>query len=369
MFRGFILFYIILITFVFSQTIETKSNKWNLVGTSSDISNLENISFNNGDAIWQYNNGTWSCYRHGANYITTGVCTQTTSLNAGEGFWIYSFHDNNITINTMPNSYEKNIQDTWTLFTPVTKDYNISETFTADLPVDVIWGYDNNWTFWDENNTTTSYTKLNTLEINKGYWLYNPTNTQLFLSDNSIDIGDDKAILNDGNFSTVTKSTSDDVQNIWDVNLSITPSTEELFKIGVRITKANGAFGDIVFHNVKILSNGTLVNPDKISVYGKNSAGNTGGLILNDTMRNNSLVYSNGKLLIKLGYIMKNQTNVSESSFTAVSTYDLSIRVDNAIIFNHDTSQEAITLYDEYSEHNIAFDQNSSVIFGKININ
>lgn len=181
-----------------------------------------------------------------------------------------------------------------------------------------------------EDNTLTVLTKakLTNLDVS--------TANQEFWGDRYID----SLTLTNSTF-TKNKTTSTNVSDIWNIGLDI-PANQSVsdFDIAVNIVKSSsGTIGNIVIEGISIANN-SLTAANKVSIFGKKTSGSTSSIAYDSTknITKNAVALVQGKLLIDLGYIIKNQDVVSESSFTNASDYAVTVYVTKL-----DTSNTAIT--------------------------
>ena len=306
--------------FGFSQTITLKANSWKLAGTPYDVA-VSSLGLGNGDVIWSYDSGKWSVYVKGnSNYQTL------STIKGGSGFWIVGKSDENISINSNQTKNRALVMGWNLVSTP--EDKNASYFNSS---VKYIWTYrDGKWYLYD--GTTKSYNdikKLITLKANEGAWIY-------YLDpDNSIMVGNTPTALSDGNFSKVDKQSSDDVENIWNISFKVKSLNTQAFNIGIKFKKiATGAMGEVVFKDLKI-TDGSISSPSYIIIHGIKSNGDEGETNYNSgDIVTNSVSMSNGVVTLKLGYVMKKQTVVSDTKFKAISNYLVQIASSSDIIDN-----------------------------------
>ncbi|MBT5324067.1 MAG: hypothetical protein HOJ96_01905 [Campylobacteraceae bacterium] len=77
-------------------------NTWNLLGTGEniDFSTLDSESIN---LVWKYQNNSWQAYSpntNTANIITSANIDTITNINSGDGFWVHTNDELNITTST-----------------------------------------------------------------------------------------------------------------------------------------------------------------------------------------------------------------------------------------------------------------------------
>ncbi|KIM03623.1 MAG: hypothetical protein KN64_11545 [Sulfurovum sp. AS07-7] len=123
---------------------------------------------------------------------------------------------------------------------------------------------------------------------------------------------------------------SDNIEDIWKVGFDIKNQNFSDIKIGVKIIKhendGSDDIGEFVYSGMDIV-NGHISNPKRLEVYGKGDTENGSAWYdkSTDTILQNVFKVEDGKLLLNLGYAMKQQKFVSENTFKATSTYDIYI--------------------------------------------
>ncbi|MEA2019019.1 MAG: hypothetical protein U9N59_11280, partial [Campylobacterota bacterium] len=190
------------------------------------------------------------------------------------------------------------------------------------------------------------------------------------LSTQTVSIGSDTVPISDGLFQTVTKSTSDTIENIWNISLEIDTSVDYSdFHIGIKFFKreddGSDDIGEFVYRNIGINS-GNLIVPDMLVINGIGDSG-SGGTYFDsgydpNGMLTRSIVLDNNILTLKLGLVMKNQTMVKEDTFKVIEDYDIFITSNVPIIV--DSKPMNIEIINE-SKYNFS---NSNGIEGRIEI-
>ena len=319
----YLLLLLLLPHFLYSQSIEIKKSQWQLVGFPYNVTPTS-LNLNIGDTIWTYNNGNWYCYKEG--YDLTGKCSKIENIEAGSGFWIYSNYDYTLSYVGV-TSTEKEIKKGWNLIT-LLKNVAVNEYFNNSYTKSV-WGYkENHWMLYTpENITINGISTLTNIDLNQAVWVYATSDWRY------VYVGKDKTVLDNGNFKSVTKSSNDDIENIWNISFKIDTINLNDFKIGVKFIKeSTGAIGEIVLTGLNI-SNGTIDEPDYIIIDGTKSDGTSGSTYFfsgynPDDILSNAVALNGNILTLKLGTIMKKQTIVSESTFKAISNYNIKINSD-----------------------------------------
>ncbi len=331
-----ILFISSIISFANSFTIELKKDSWNLVGTPIDL-NISTLNLADLDVVWNYKDGNWSINKRYYNYNIID------SLKAQDAFWVYSTKDNNITIQNSTTS-NKVVQTGWTMYSP-TSDLSIEQSFN-DNNISIVWCYeDNNWTAWDKAGLylNSNIPKAQILKVGQGSWVYASSDYTPFVFENIIQIGDDTANLVNGNFENIIKSSSDNIEDIWNISFKIDTLVDYTdFHIGVKFYKreddGSDDIGEFVYRNIS-LNNGILTAPDFLDIKGTGDSASGGtyfysGYNPNDILTN-SIVLNNDILTLKLGLIMKSQDMVKESTFKVVEDYDIFVTSTSPIILNY----------------------------------
>jgi len=333
--------FLFLSTILFSQTIELKKKEWQLAGFSYDFA-PNSLELKKGDTIWTYKDNKWFCFKK--DYDVSGECTLIENIEAGSGFWIYSDYDNNITLNNNDPKV-KDIKQGWNLVV-FGKDIDVEEYFKNSY-IKVLWSYKNGeWMLYTPDDIIiNSLSKLKNLESTQAVWVYATKNW------NYVNVGDEKTPLFKGDFNEVVKNSSDDIENIWNISFEIESGDIKDFNIGVKLLKATGAMGELVFTGLNI-TDGKIDNPDSVIIYGVKSDGTSastyfGGGYDPDDILPNSISLNGNILTLKLGTIIKKQTIVNEDTFKGVSNYNIKINSDKLKILESKTiSLGNITTFD-----------------------
>jgi len=145
---------------------------------------------------------------------------------------------------------------------------------------------------------------------------------------------------------------SDNIEDIWKVGFNIKNQNFSDIKIGVKIIKhendGTDDIGEFVYSGMDIV-NGSVSNPKRLEVYGKGDADNGSAWYdkSTDTILQNVFKVEDGKLLLNLGYAMKQQKFVSENTFKATSTYDIYI-TSSSNIFLYSFPMTLNLIYNQY---------------------
>lgn len=326
--RGFgFIMAVVVATNLYAQSIAVKGGVWNFVGVSSDVNISElNVS---ADQMWSYRDGTWGCNKNCSNVLS--------ELKSGDGFWLKSAEDKNITLQDIVSS-EKSLGFGWSMFSPVNKDFDVDVDLNTSGVVSV-WSYDNSWSLWTPSgiHLQTGLNLLETLKVGQGAWIHKIDGVEMIF-------GNDFSVVKNGSFANVIKSSSDSIDDIWNVKIAIDESVAKSasFNLGVEVIKSSGAKGHVVFKDVNI-NNSVLT--DHIRVYGFNADGTPKGgstytISTNKEMVESALSYKNGVLSVNFGTVMNLQTYVDKASFTNIGTYSFKIIVNDST-FSGDVLKEA----------------------------
>lgn len=298
---------------LFAQSISVSADKWQLIGTSSDV-NVTSLNLQVGDLLWRYDSA-WQYYKKG--YVYNIGLSEITKINSGDGVWIKAGSDFNLTI---PDGVKKEptLKTGWNLFSPVNADVNLTQA-NQNTKVAYAWRYKNDqWDLWQKESTKA----FETVKIGEGYWVYN--------SADQVSIGTKITDLVDGNFTKVTHLSTSPVEDIWNISFKVKLENISNFNIGIKfIKKSSGATGEFVYSGLS-LQNGVLSKPSFLLIKGINSLGTIGNTSYSDSydpssLRINSISLVGDVMTLKLGTIMKSQTLVTEATFKAISDYNISI--------------------------------------------
>ncbi len=203
--------------------------------------------------------------------------------------------------------------------TQYASDNNISFAFTYE---DGVWKAHSK----DDLLSQYGYGAINTISQGKGAWVYQYSGVD-------INIGNDQTLLSEGNFDTVTKLSSDDIEDIWNITFPIDISTDYTdFHIGVKFYKreddGSDDIGEFVYKNISLQS-GSINTPEMLAINGIGDSG-SGSTYFNagydpSNIRANSILLNNNQLTLKLGLVMKSQTMVKEATFKVAEDYDIVI--------------------------------------------
>lgn len=325
-----ILFLVILINNIYAEnvTLNLEANKWYLLGTPVDTS-LDSLNLSGDAVVWQYKNGLWSVNKVTQNYL------YLNSLSAGDAFWIYSLNSEQVTLNNIGTSSPL-LNRGWSMYSPY-ESAHIEDIFTNNQVLNIAWGFKNNeWKVWinDRLGLNNNYEVLEEVFINEGLWVYLNDSYQPVIQRNYVNIGEETSRLSGGVFENIIKSSSSNIEDIWNISFKINSRDISEFNIGIKFIKqSSGAIGEVAFTGLSIQNN-EINNPSYIIVKGVNSNGESGQTYFNqgynpDNILNNAVILNEDTITLKLGTIMKTQNIVDEITFKAVSIYDIQINSDN----------------------------------------
>ena len=141
------------------------------------------------------------------------------------------------------------------------------------------------------------------------------------------------------------RTSSDNIQAIWNLSFKVlNDKSKKSFDIGINIIKDSPlTIGNILIKGIRI-DDEKIIAVDSLSIFGKKSSGSTGSIEYNSesNITFNSVKLQDKTLFVNLGYIMKNQTIVSQKSFQKKAYYDIKMYVSNLNL-------GAVVLDDAYS--------------------
>ncbi|MEA2050938.1 MAG: hypothetical protein U9O56_09445 [Campylobacterota bacterium] len=191
---------------------------------------------------------------------------------------------------------------------------------------------------------TSIYTngKIDSLKLEK--YLFD-TNNSLFTK-----------LENLGTIENKIKLSSDDIEDIWEISFKIDSDYNYTdFDIGVEFIKyeddGSNDKGEFVYTNLSI-TDGNISTPTELRVYGYGDSGSGGTWF--DTSYNpqqvleKSITLDDNILSLNLGYVMKNQSAVSETTFKVKTTYDITI-VASKPIFKYSSTKSLELINKKYS--------------------
>lgn len=304
-------------------TVSVKSGAWYLVGSAGDV-DISSLNISSDDVLWSYKNGTWV-----TNQSYEGIAN-LTSLQAGDAFWMLSKTDKTLTL-PVTTSSEYTFHNGWYMYSP-NQDLTVDKSLN-DSNISIVWRYKNGtWFAWDRDGKYAKYNipKVETLRVGEGAWVLANGDFTTSLLQHPVIVGSKRTTLKDGSFTKVLKSSTQSVEDIWNISFEIDTKNVSNFKIGIKfIKKSSGAFGEMVYSGLSI-NNGKLSGPTAIDISGTKSDGTSGGTYFDDSydphgLRAKSISLVGNRLTLKLGTIMANQTLISPNTFKSVSDYNITI--------------------------------------------
>ena len=295
-----------------AQDVGVVKDKWGLAGSLYDV-NVGDLNLKDGDILWKYD-GSWKYYKKGLS------SSNLLSIKSGEGFWIKSLVDYTLTIPKGTKS-ETSLKSGWNLISPDASDINLAD---SDRYKSVIyaWSYEGgNWKYWIRDGEK----QFDTIHVGSGAWVYNGY---------AMAVGDTKTALKGGTFEKVYKSSSDSVEDIWNISFRVKVKDISNFSIGIKfLKKSSGAIGEFVYTGLKI-SDGKISSPSFVYMKGTKGNGDSSSTHYDDSydpqkIRVNSVELNGDILTLRIGTIMKKQTIASESTFKARSDYNITIVPEN----------------------------------------
>ncbi|MEA3315018.1 MAG: hypothetical protein U9Q30_04110 [Campylobacterota bacterium] len=345
-----------------SSDINITSNQWQFLGMQQNT-NLSELDLNSNDIIWNYKNNSWNCFKKDVDL--SNICNEITTLNSGDGFWLYSdnsynlsLEENNLTIQ------EASLSNGWNMVSPIVNNMDTNDMFSYKN-INSIWSYsDNNWLLWIPFENNTNFTTLTKIDKNQGFWIYSNSDIEgsyiykdiINYDYNSfVTFGDDKGGLKDGNFSTVTKLSTNDIEDIWNIRFKIDDNITTPFNIGIKVVVPSGSIGEIVYENISI-EKGVISSPEIIWVKGIKSTGTqiNSSEYLEDLKSIIDTTISLDKDILTLNFttIAQNQTLISQDSFRKVGDYNITILSDKLEIVGSVKSNYGEMINSEFNNSN-----------------
>lgn len=309
---------------LYGESIPLSQGQWSLLGTSAQ-GTLTSLGVTPDDIVWSYDAGSWFSNQESAKV------TKLNALKAGQGFWILPSNDKTLQIPEQTQS-EQHFEAGWSLYSP-NQDLTVADSLNNSA-VAIVWRYDGTeWYAWDSQGLYAShgFKKLQTLRVGQGAWVLVKSAFDTSLLKSPVVVGSKRTTLVNGNFTKVLKSSSQSIEDIWNISFEIKPQQNvSNFQVAIKfIKKSSGAYGEIVYSGLSI-KNGAVSAPTAIDIKGTKSNGDSGGTYFDDSydphnVRAKSIAYANNRLTLKLGTIMASQTLMSPNTFTQVNEYNITI--------------------------------------------
>lgn len=187
MIRYFLIVNLFLVSIFASSNIFVKKG-WNLVSTSTNVTNLDSI-VKEINSIWKFSKNQWyakSSIKNTNAILKAFKIPEIKSLKAGNGFWIYSNKDINLSLEGSEEFIPKvAIDKGWNLL-GLTK--NSPTSIFDNSCVSYLWEYDNNSKKWklyrsDKISNYYGYEKFTDIKIGTGFWAYGKNNCNISIED------------------------------------------------------------------------------------------------------------------------------------------------------------------------------------------
>jgi hypothetical protein len=97
---------LLIFNLIYAQDIEVKKG-WNLLGAVEDVSNIKE-KFSYGKSLWKYNGNSWSATSPDnslSDELNSSNIAKIETLNKGEGFWLFSLKDTNLSFSDTTYKY------------------------------------------------------------------------------------------------------------------------------------------------------------------------------------------------------------------------------------------------------------------------
>jgi len=159
---------------------------WNLVGTQNSIDDI-NSKIPIASLAWKYDDSKWFVASPNQSYNIDSFPNKLTSLNAGDGFWLYMSSDYNLSLE-YANLNDSNITifNHWNLVAlKVNHEVKVSEYFN-NPKINLIWKYTNGlWQAYSPNPeisdliTQSEYKPIETINPSEGFWIQSDENVTI----------------------------------------------------------------------------------------------------------------------------------------------------------------------------------------------
>jgi hypothetical protein len=312
-----------------AETININQNNWNLISTPYDTI-IQNLNLNANDFIWTYdNNGTWGCYQEEVNL--QGQCNVISQINGGSGFWIKS-SKSSLNYSTS-NTQSKSIENGWNLVGYGSNNTPSIQSFDSSS-YKSIWTYSNdNWFLYTpQGDTLENINTLTSLSAYQGIWIH--------YFENPISIGTASTNLSNGVFDTITHSSSNSLENIWNISfpIDVTQNYSNV-EIAIKYEKyeddGSPDVGELIIM-LPSITNGVLATPTWIQIMAIGDSSN----YINSFSSNykpevltKALSLSNGNLSVNLGTLF-GEDSETEDYVTQQTKYKLTITSNSLSIPN-----------------------------------
>lgn len=332
--------FILLLTLLSAQNFSF-SKGWHLQGSASNYSDMKSFNHDCIQSLWMFKDNRWSLYTPDSTVMnsilsSTSSIDPMTKLDANDGFWLYADANCTVELNATLSTDTFILANGWNLKGTV-HGYGSMDLFNHP-DINTIWKYsDSKWSIYSPSEDLSSLIANNqnlesliTLEAYDGFWIH--AKKAMTISDQ------DYIPITNGTFADILKSTTDNVEDIWNLSFKVDIKDVSSLKLAVLITKENTAYGQIIYDGLSIISS-KINSPSLLLIHGKKSTGEEAEADFSNSydpqnVRSNSISLDNDILTLKLGDIMLKQTATSASSFTAATTYKVQIVLDTLDIVN-----------------------------------
>jgi len=195
---------------------------WNMLGVTTDTASGAFVA-NSNEVAYTYKSGTWNKYDS----------TNTGTIKAGSGFWLYSSSEKNTTVSASNN--ENLWVNGWNLVTPIDKTWDIKDNFPT---VNYAWRWvDGVWKLYTKDGTNYGYTSFDGINLGEGVWVKSEHNG--FLGNSPINVVDGafEAITKTSNIASSQNELINNVKNNFDIILDKSNTLVPNFVIGIKMTK------------------------------------------------------------------------------------------------------------------------------------
>jgi len=142
------------------------------------------------------------------------------------------------------------------------------------------------------------------------------------------------------------------IQAIWNLALKTSEKKDiDTFDIGINIVKnESNTMGNILIKGISI-ENNRVTHIDSLIIFGKKASGSTGSIIYDadNNLTQKVVIVEKDLLLIRLGYIMENQTIISKQSFYKKAYYDIHFFISKINIKGASIIEDDYSLQVEYN--------------------
>ncbi|NWF66538.1 MAG: hypothetical protein HXX81_03615, partial [Campylobacterales bacterium] len=177
--------------FADTQTLTVK-NGWNLLGSKLNGVTVNSTLFKNATTVWKWTGSSWQAFSPNgtlATKLSDANIPKLTEINAGNGFWVNSSSEFNITLNgSAPTSTKIELATTgWHLLSPLgSSGINVTSTFSDSSKYTTIWKWTgSSWQAYSPDSTLASklsaanIANLSKISVGDGFWVNNKQNSSI----------------------------------------------------------------------------------------------------------------------------------------------------------------------------------------------